>query len=63
MQIKSILNRFTVADPARTPVSTDADAASSDSGNKVPLLERSELTALFQAVLDEKRRDLPSRRG
>ncbi|MDP5219294.1 hypothetical protein Q5Y75_18895 [Ruegeria sp. 2205SS24-7] len=63
MQIKSFLNRFKVAEPVQTSASNDADEANSDKKARVPLLQKSELTSLFQAVLDEKQRDLPLRRG
>jgi hypothetical protein len=62
MQIKSFLNRFKMAEPAQTSVSEDTDEANSAKDNRLPLLEKSELTALFQSVLDEKRHDLPARR-
>ncbi|WP_372573882.1 hypothetical protein [Ruegeria jejuensis] len=63
MQIKSFLNRFKVAEPVQTSTPNDTDEDNSAKIDRVPLLQKSELTSLFQAVLDEKRHDLPLRRG
>ncbi|MEX0349863.1 MAG: hypothetical protein AB3N15_10615 [Paracoccaceae bacterium] len=63
MKIKSLLNRMTVAKPVQPFASEDAESASSAKADKMPLLKKSELTVLFQAVLEEKRQDLTSRRG
>ncbi|MFY2824505.1 hypothetical protein [Ruegeria sp. MALMAid1280] len=61
MQIRTFLNRFKAAKPVRGAVSEDMDATSA-LGRRVPPIKKSELTALFQTVLEEKRDDLPAGR-
>ncbi len=61
MQIRTFLNRFKAAKPARGAVSEDVETTSA-LGRRIPQIEKSELTALFQTVLEEKRDDLPAGR-
>lgn len=62
MQIKSFLKRFNADEPDQPVVSEQTIPEPSALGNRQNLIQRSELTTLFQAVLEEKQRDLPVRR-
>jgi len=57
MKIKALLSRFRL----RTPAESKADLPKGF-GRRTPLVRKSEMKALFHAVLEEKRDDLPSRR-
>ncbi|SLN42112.1 hypothetical protein [Ruegeria meonggei] len=59
MPIKSILNRFKATKADRRFA---AGNQKTSTGRKGPMIEKAELTALFQTVLEEKRDDHPVRR-
>jgi hypothetical protein len=59
--IKSFLNRFKVAKTMQGAVSEDMETTSAQ-GRRARPIKKSELTALFQTVLEEKRDDLPAGR-
>ncbi len=61
MQIKTFLNRFKAAKSVQDAVSEDMDTSLAQ-GRRVSPIKKSELTALFQTVLEEKRDDLPAGR-
>ncbi len=61
MHIRSFLNRFKAAKSVQGAVSEDMDNASAEA-RRVHPVKKSELTALFQTVLEEKRDDLPAGR-
>lgn len=59
MPIKSILNRFKATKANHSFATVDQKTSAS---RKAPVIEKAELTALFQNVLEEKRDDHPARR-
>ncbi|WP_170326053.1 hypothetical protein [Ruegeria arenilitoris] len=61
MRIKTFLNRFKAARSVRGTASKD-DKTVLAKGHTVSPVNKSELTALFQTVLEEKSGDLPTGR-
>lgn len=61
MKIRTFLNRFKAVKLVRDAASEDMETTSAQ-GRKTSPIEKSELTALFQTILEEKRDDLPGGR-
>ncbi len=59
MQIKSLLGRLNPADLIKPAPARDADTPSPALDDKHPPLEKSEITALFEAAFEEMQNDLP----